>query len=95
MIETYIKELNKKGELYILCKIFPAADSNRIKGLRRDNVDGQDKELFLISISAPPEKNKANKELIKLLSQEFNVLKENIIIVSGSKDRLKLIKIKK
>ncbi len=95
MLEKYIKELNKKGELYILCKIFPSADNTKVKGLKRDNIDGRDQELFLISVAAPPEKNKANKELSKLLSQEFNVLKEDIIIISGSKDRLKLIKIKK
>jgi uncharacterized protein (TIGR00251 family) len=95
MLEKYKKELNKKGELYILCKVFPNSDNTKIKGLKKDNIDGRDQELFLVSISASPEKNKANKELVKLLSGEFNVYKENIVIISGSKDRLKLIKIKK
>ena len=42
---------------------------------------------------APPEKGKANAELIKFLSKTFNIKRDKISIISGKTDRLKLIKI--
>ncbi|MFH1643729.1 MAG: DUF167 domain-containing protein [bacterium] len=41
----------------------------------------------------PPEKGKANDELIKLISKKLSLPKSNIEIVLGAKDRNKKIKI--
>lgn len=48
-----------------------------------------------INIKAKPEKNKANIELIRFLSKETKIPKENIKIISGATDRTKLIKLAK
>lgn len=40
-----------------------------------------------------PEKGKANKALIKLLSKEFNVAASNIILIRGEADKYKTFKI--
>jgi len=47
-----------------------------------------------IRIKAVPEKGRANAELIKFLSGELNVPKENISIISGASSQLKLVKVK-
>lgn len=46
-----------------------------------------------IRVKAPPEKGKANKELIKFLAEHFGTRKESITIISGKTDHIKLIKI--
>ena len=46
-----------------------------------------------VSVKAPADKGKANKELIDMLSKEFDVAKDKIKIISGAGTRKKLIKI--
>ncbi len=46
-----------------------------------------------IRIKAVPEKGKANEELIRFLSEEWNAPKSCISIISGKTDQTKLIKI--
>jgi uncharacterized protein YggU (UPF0235/DUF167 family) len=48
-----------------LFKVFPGAEFNKLKSLTKNNIEGRDVEIQSIAISAPAEKNKANKELIK------------------------------
>ncbi len=93
MLDFYRKKLLNKGEIYIRSKIYPGSSENKIREIKRENVEGEDSDIFSISISAPADKNKANKELLKLLASEFQINKENVIILSGKKDRFKLIKI--
>ncbi|MCK4539612.1 DUF167 domain-containing protein [Candidatus Parcubacteria bacterium] len=86
MIEKYIDKLNKNSELYLRLKINPGSAKSKIKDVMAD-------ETIKINIAAKPEKGKANKELIKLLSKQFGADKNNIKIISGAGDRLKLVKI--
>jgi hypothetical protein len=95
MLLSQKEKLEKEGQIYLLCKIFPGASFNKLKSFVKNNIEGRDVEILSIAISAPAEKNKANKELIKFLSKEFKVASNNISIISGSGDRLKLIKILK
>ena len=88
MIEKFVKKLNKNSELYLRLKINPGSAKNEIKDVMED-------ETIKISIAAKPEKGKANKELIKFLSKQFGVNKDEIKIISGAGDRLKLVKINK
>ncbi len=46
-----------------------------------------------IDVAARPVKGKANKELIKFLAKEFDVMEENVIIISGAGEKTKLIKV--
>ena len=80
------KELNKKNELYIRANVRPGLNRTEIKDTLADNT-------IKINIAAPAVKGKANQELIKFLAREFSVAKSQVIIISGSKGKVKLIKV--
>jgi hypothetical protein len=77
---------------YLRIKVIPKSPKNEITEIMKDQTG---EETIKIRIKAPPEKGKANAELIKFLSKELEIPKENISIISGKTDHLKLIKIKK
>ncbi|OGJ43725.1 hypothetical protein A3I58_01720, partial [Candidatus Peregrinibacteria bacterium RIFCSPLOWO2_02_FULL_39_10] len=56
-------------------------------------IKDEEGQTIKIRIKAAPEKGKANKELIKFLSKEFSIPKQNIEIISGKTSQLKLLKI--
>ena len=87
MISRFKTILKEKGEVYLRIKVFPGANQNEVREILED-------ETIKISIVAPPEKGKANQELIKFLTKEFEIKKDNIKIISGKTERIKLIKIK-
>jgi hypothetical protein len=65
---------------------------------KKSEVLGEEMDLFggktlKVKVSAPPVEGKANKELIKILSEYFDVPKSKISIVSGDKSRNKIIEI--
>jgi len=86
MLEQYIKNLSDNKEIYLRIKVLAGAGKT---GLVEEMAD----ETLKIAVAAAPEKGKANLELIKYLSREFKVSKNNIRIISGAGDRHKLIKI--
>lgn len=71
---------------YIRVKVIPKSPRTELVGEMADGT-------LKIRIAAPPEKGKANTELIKFLSKHFNVPKDQISIVSGQTDPLKLIRL--
>jgi len=79
-------EIPKTG--YLRVKVIPKSPKTELVEV----MDDEEKTLK-IRIKAVPEKGKANAELIKFLSREMRVPKENIKIISGKTDHLKLIKI--
>ncbi len=48
---------------------------------------------YRIKVSSPPEKGKANKRIIELLSEEFGVKKRDIVIVAGETTNKKIVEI--
>lgn len=48
-----------------------------------------------VSLKNKPERGKANRELIKILSRHFRVSTENITIISGLNSRKKIVEIEK
>ena len=74
---------NNKKPLYIRVKIIPKSPKNEV-------VEQMEDDTYKIRIAAPATDNKANIELIKFLQKS---LKAEVAIVSGQKDRIKLIKI--
>ena len=86
MLSQFKQQLKDKQEVYLRIKVRPNASETEIKEILED-------ETIKINISSPPVKNKANTELIKFLAQEFKIHKDNIKIISGKSDSLKLIKI--
>jgi len=74
--------------LYLRIKVLP-------KSPKTELIDTLADGTLKIRVAAPPEKGKANKELIHFLGKHYNVPKNAISILSGKTDALKLIKIDK
>ncbi|MFB0528009.1 MAG: DUF167 domain-containing protein [bacterium] len=66
-------------------KVIPNTRKNEIK---------KEGNCWKVHLTAPAEKGKANRLLIKLFSQEFKVKKNQIKIVRGEKARQKIVQIK-
>ncbi len=60
----------------------------------RTEILGKEKDVYRVKITAPPVEGKANKGLIKLLSERLGVPRENVEIVSGKTSKLKMIRIR-
>lgn len=58
----------------------------------RIEVNGDE---IMISIKSPPERGKANRELMKRLAEHFEVGEDRVRIVSGLASRKKLVEISK
>ncbi len=70
--------------LIVEIKVVPSAGKNQWK------LEGNRLKCYLKS---PPEKGKANKELIALLSKRLKLPAASIAIISGATARIKRIKI--
>jgi len=64
-------------------KVIPRAKKSRV----------QEGAPLRVYVSAPPEDGRANKAVIKLLSEHFKVSKSKIKIIKGEKSREKIIEI--
>ncbi len=62
-------------------------------GAGRNELVGSSGGVLHLKIAAPPEKGKANRELIAFLSRELGIKKSSISIVKGITGRNKLIAI--
>ena len=68
----------------IQVKVIPNAKKNEVKG------DSMGLKVYL---TAPPADGKANKLLLKVLAEHFNVRGSQIKIIKGEKSRVKIIEI--
>lgn len=59
----------------IKVKVKPNSRSNEVKELG--------KNYYEVKVSVPPEKGKANKKVIELMSKHFKIPKSKISIISG------------
>jgi len=89
MLSQSLKRFNQDGEIYLRVKVRPGASATIVKQVMADS----DGEIIKIDTAAPAVRGKANQKLIKFLAEEFAVDKNNIKIISGAGDRLKLVKI--
>ncbi len=60
----------------------------------QEKIEKIDKNNFKVWVKALPEKGRANKALIKILSNYFKTAKSNIQILKGYKSRKKIVQIK-
>jgi len=81
------EQLRRDGTAQFTVRAVPGAAKNRV-------MEVMDDESVKIAIAAPPEKGKANAELIKFLASEFGVAKTNVEIVAGKTARVKLVRVK-
>lgn len=63
----------------------PKSRSNSIRGVRGD--------ALLVSVTAPPEKGKANKAIIDLLARHLKLPKSSIELLSGETHSEKIFRI--
>jgi len=87
MFEAQHQELAECGSVQFTVRAVPGAAKTRV-------MEIMDDESVKIAIAAPPEKGKANIELIRFLAKEFGVAKENVEIVAGKTARVKLIRVR-
>lgn len=66
-------------------KITPNAGRNEITGLKEG--------VLQVRIGAPPDKGKANKELVDFLSEKLGVKKSGVLIIKGQTSRNKVISV--
>jgi len=64
-----------------------------ITNTKQEKIKEIAKNEFKIYLTCLPEKGKANKALIKLLSKYFKVSKSGIRIISGEKSHEKILEI--
>jgi uncharacterized protein len=69
----------------ISVKIQPNGGRNQVTGLANG--------VWKIKVAAPPEKGKANKELIEFLADTLDLRKDQIEIISGQTSHNKLLEI--
>ncbi len=76
------------SEITLKIKLTPKASRNEITGWAQD---GNGDKILKVSVTAAPEKGKANKALIELLAKKVKVPKSNVRIISGETSRLKTV----
>ena len=69
--------------MFVTVRVYPNATKNEVVSFN----DG----VWLVKISAPPVKGKANKELINFLSKVLGVGRSSLSITKGHTTRSKLI----
>jgi len=67
-------------------KVIPNASKSKVV---------QEKDSLKVYVNSPPIDGKANKELIEVLAEHFNVKKNQISIIRGEKSRTKVINVAK
>ncbi|MBT5808010.1 DUF167 domain-containing protein [Candidatus Uhrbacteria bacterium] len=73
--------------MIITAHVKPNASSNRVEWLDEDTVK--------VWVTAVPEKGKANKAVVELLSKEMRVAKSRIELIRGGTARMKQFEVQK
>ena len=72
----------------IAIRLTPRGGANRIDGLMH-GVDGV--TMLKVSVTAPPADGRANDALLQLLAREWHLPRRDLSLVSGIKNRNKLV----
>ena len=76
------------GGIRVDVRLTPKASRNEIVGIRPSVDLGR---VLIVSVTAVPEKGKANAALLKLLAKAWGIPKTALSIRAGSKDRQKTV----
>lgn len=71
-------------------KLTPSAGRTEVT---RCETDADGNQVLRVKVTAVPEKGKANKALIALLAKEWQLGKSKLGIVTGQKDRNKIVSV--
>jgi uncharacterized protein (TIGR00251 family) len=69
-------------------RVTPRASSDRI-----ETCDGPEGRMFLVRVTAPPEKGKANAAVLKLLARALGVPVSALVVAQGATIRNKIVRI--
>ncbi len=83
MSDLFFKETEQGVEIRV--KVVPGSSKNQMAG----SLDG----MLKVKIAAPPEKGKANKALISFMAKTLSVKKNDIEILSGKTNPVKMLRI--
>lgn len=72
----------------VAVRLSPKSSHNTVVGIEDDGRGGA---VLKVKVTAAPEHGKANKALIKLLSKSWRLPASSISLVSGAKDRNKVL----
>lgn len=67
---------------------------NVVPGSSKTEIVGPYGDFLKIKLKAPPQKGKANKELVEFLAKKLNTAKSNIKIIKGENQRKKVVQVK-
>lgn len=84
MVEDVIKE--RDNNVTIEIKVYPGSSHKEVRF--------REEERLAVFVHSPPEKGKANKEVIKLFSKALGVSSSRLEIIKGERSRFKTILIK-
>lgn len=80
--------MSEAPSLRLQVRLTPKAGQNKITGWSTGPDGGK---ILKISVTAVPEKGKANKALVNLLAKEWKLPKSAILLVKGETDRNKTL----
>lgn len=75
--------------LVITARISPKASRDAVVGV----MPTPDGEALKISVTAPPDKGKANAAVVALLAKAFGVAKSSVTVLAGDTDRRKVLRV--
>jgi uncharacterized protein (TIGR00251 family) len=64
-----------------------------IAGAKKEELIKVSENSYRLKVCSPPEKGRANRRAIELLSEKFNVKRQDIRIVSGETSARKILEI--
>jgi len=86
MSENILNITEKDGQVFFNVKAAPGSSKTEVAGIYNG--------MLKVRLSAAPEKGKANQALIKLLSEKFNIPKNQITITAGLTSKVKQVSLK-
>lgn len=85
-MKDFSKFIAQQGDMfYFLIKAKTNADKNHICKAESD-------DFWILKIKAIPKNNQANEKIVKFFKKEFKI---TVSIISGQRDRIKLLKCEK
>jgi len=78
------------GRLRLAVRLQPGAGRNETGGVE---LDAAGKAFLRVRVTEPPEGGKANRALIKLLAKTWHIPPSCLQVVTGAKDRRKVLEI--
>jgi len=86
MLTEAKKKLQEGQNIILKIKVTPRSGKHEISGIMEDGT-------VKIRLKSAPEQSKANKELIELLSDFFEIPFQHIMIIKGETSHLKIVEI--